>query len=94
MLRKANVKAMMNKRMFVRFVSHEVRTPLSSCMMGIAYMKDAIKKPTAACVEEIVGILDEVSEGCSTAIDFMNNLLMYEKIDTIRTCLCSSSVKT
>jgi signal transduction histidine kinase len=71
------------KRMFVRYVSHEVRTPLSSCMMGIEYMKAAISNPTESCIQEIVGILDEVSEGCNTAIDFMNNLLLYEKIDSM-----------
>jgi signal transduction histidine kinase/CheY-like chemotaxis protein len=71
------------KRMFVKYVSHEVRTPLNSCMLGIQYMKQAIRDPTEECVEEIAGILEEVSEGCSTAIDFMNNLLMYEKIDSM-----------
>jgi signal transduction histidine kinase/CheY-like chemotaxis protein len=71
------------KRMFVRYVSHEVRTPLSSCMLGIEYMKAAILNPTEACIEEITGILDEVSEGCNTAIEFMNNLLLYEKVDSM-----------
>jgi signal transduction histidine kinase len=71
------------KRMFVKYVSHEVRTPLNSCMLGIQYMKEAILHPTKECVQEIAGILDEVSEGCSTAIDFMNNLLLYEKIDSM-----------
>ena len=71
------------KRMFVRYVSHEVRTPLNSCMLGIDYMKKAILNPTEACIKEIAGILDEVSDGCCTAIDFMNNLLLYEKIDSM-----------
>jgi signal transduction histidine kinase/CheY-like chemotaxis protein len=71
------------KRMFVRYVSHEVRTPLNSCILGIEYMKAAILNPTESCIEEMAGILDEVSEGCNTAIDFMNNLLLYEKIDTM-----------
>jgi signal transduction histidine kinase len=71
------------KRMFVKYVSHEVRTPLNSCMLGLQYMKEAILRPTEECVQEIAGILDEVSEGCSTAIDFMNNLLLYEKIDSM-----------
>jgi signal transduction histidine kinase/CheY-like chemotaxis protein len=71
------------KRMFVKYVSHEVRTPLNSCILGIQYMKQAIRDPTEECVQEIAGILEEVSEGCSTAIDFMNNLLMYEKIDSM-----------
>ena len=71
------------KRMFVKYVSHEVRTPLNSCMLGIQYMKDAIRQPTEESIQEIAGILDEVSEGCNTAIDFMNNLLLYEKIDSM-----------
>jgi signal transduction histidine kinase/CheY-like chemotaxis protein len=71
------------KRMFVKYVSHEVRTPLNSCTLGIQYMKQAIRNPTKECIQEITGILDEVSEGCNTAVDFMNNLLMYEKIDSM-----------
>jgi signal transduction histidine kinase len=71
------------KRMFVKYVSHEVRTPLNSCMLGIQYMKEIIQQPTDASILEITDILDEVSEGCNTAIDFMNNLLLYEKVDSM-----------
>ena len=71
------------KRMFVRYVSHEVRTPLNSCILGVEYLKTAIRTPTEACIAEMADILDEVSESCNTAIDFMNNLLLYEKIDTM-----------
>jgi signal transduction histidine kinase len=92
------------KRMFVRYVSHEVRTPLSSCMLGIEYMKEAILNPTEACIQEITGILDEVSEGCNMAIDFINNLLLYEKVDSMElpihlkqedlSLICSQVLKT
>jgi hypothetical protein len=52
-------------------------------MLGIDYLKTSILDPTASCIEEMAGILDEVSEACNSAIDFMNNLLLYEKIDSM-----------
>jgi len=72
------------KRKFVSYVSHEVRTPLNNCTLGVNYMKNLLSSdPTEACIAEVREILDEVDDGCRTAVDFMNNLLLYEKTDTM-----------
>jgi len=71
------------KRKFVSYVSHEVRTPLNNCALGINYMKNTLENPTKAGIAEVREVLDEVDEGCRTAVDFMNNLLLYEKIDSM-----------
>ena len=71
------------KRMFVRYVSHEVRTPLNSFMLGVNCVKDSLLNPTESSMDELRTILDEVAEGCNTAVDFMNNLLLYEKVDSM-----------
>ena len=70
------------KGMFVRHVSQEVRTPLNVCCLGIACMKKMIHSPTKEVVKEMRVIVDEVLQSCDSAISFMNNLLLYEKIDS------------
>jgi signal transduction histidine kinase/CheY-like chemotaxis protein len=71
------------KSMFVKYVSHEVRTPLNCCILGIAYLKGLITAPAECFISEASIILEELAEGCDMAVDFMNNLLLYEKVDTM-----------
>jgi signal transduction histidine kinase/CheY-like chemotaxis protein len=71
------------KRLFVRHVSHEIRTPLNCCLLGIKYLKSSILTKSSMRDAEVIEILDEVTEGCNTSLEFVNNLLMYEKIDTV-----------
>eukprot|EP00603_Paraphysomonas_imperforata_P002953 CAMPEP_0114426884 /NCGR_PEP_ID=MMETSP0103-20121206/8044_1 /TAXON_ID=37642 ORGANISM="Paraphysomonas imperforata, Strain PA2" /NCGR_SAMPLE_ID=MMETSP0103 /ASSEMBLY_ACC=CAM_ASM_000201 /LENGTH=807 /DNA_ID=CAMNT_0001595891 /DNA_START=24 /DNA_END=2447 /DNA_ORIENTATION=- len=100
------------KRQFVRYVSHEVRTPLNSCTLGLTFLKKLCEKqkglslpaqvsedlenvdavtslvPTStantfADLNTMVSVIDEISDCCDTAVDFMNNMLFYEKIDSL-----------
>lgn len=89
------------KRKFVRFVSHEVRTPLNSVCMGLALMQDGmtkalkteandIKKPNQVTVqeqkpenpiEEWHELIDDVLNNAQAAVDVLNDLLNYDKIE-------------
>ena len=105
------------KRQFVRYVSHEVRTPLNSCSLGLSYLRNLCEKKIKRCEPgdedtTVVGVtakkkacssshyssldgvvaedfrtmltvIDEIADCCDTAVDFMNNMLFYEKIDTM-----------
>jgi signal transduction histidine kinase/CheY-like chemotaxis protein len=88
------------KRQFVRYVSHEVRTPLNSCSLGLSYLRNMCtaqsvpgshssdsypSEPTANndSSDTMLTVIDEITDCCDTAIDFMNNMLFYEKIDTL-----------
>jgi signal transduction histidine kinase len=102
------------KRQFVRYVSHEVRTPLNSCSLGLSYLKNLCEKklnetpttqksegseettgeanvvssspPSNGVRDDLNGMLtviDEIADCCDTAVNFMNNMLFYEKIDTL-----------
>jgi signal transduction histidine kinase len=102
------------KRQFVRYVSHEVRTPLNSCSLGLSYLKNLCEKklnqastthkhegsdektgeanvessspPSNGVRDDLKGMLtviDEIVDCCETAVNFMNNMLFYEKIDTL-----------
>jgi signal transduction histidine kinase len=73
------------KRQFVRYVSHEVRTPLNSCALGLSYLRNMCTKgpTTEDSSETMLTVIDEIADCCDTAVDFMNNMLFYEKIDTL-----------
>lgn len=72
------------KRLFVRFISHEVRTPLNSCILGLEYMKKRFESSNSPTNAESVDLLQEIAGSCKTAVEFMDNLLLYEKVDSLQ----------
>jgi signal transduction histidine kinase len=78
------------KRQFVRYVSHEVRTPLNSCSLGLSYLRNLCEKEMNQAsttdvnkMMSMLTVIDEIADCCETAVNFMNNMLFYEKIDTL-----------
>jgi signal transduction histidine kinase/CheY-like chemotaxis protein len=82
------------KRKFVRFVSHEVRTPLNSVCMGIALLKDEMAASQASSsgssggartehdIQQWLSLTDEVLGGARSAVDVLNDFLNYDKIES------------
>lgn len=75
------------KRKFVRFVSHEVRTPLSSMSMGLTVLKAELDArfghyPPQSKGGEMISLADEIAVNCHSAVDVMNDFLNYDKIET------------
>lgn len=78
---------MKTKRVFVRYVSHEIRTPLNITILGLKYLEDIMtpsntsqqqqQLTTAAAME----VLDDVKGSCTIAVEILNDLLLYEKLD-------------
>lgn len=66
------------KRVFVRHVSHEIRTPLNIAIAGMALLED-YRETFSADANEIVG---EIHCAISIAIDILNDLLTYDKLDS------------
>ena len=66
------------KRNFVRFVSHEMRTPLNAAFMGLRLAKQRLVagKPK----EEVLATIEEVNEACEISIGILNDILSYDKI--------------
>jgi signal transduction histidine kinase len=86
-------KALESKRTFVRFISHEVRTPLNSVHMGTELLMEEVKGVDAARAgtdqrlvpsetlrswEELIA---DVIGNCECAVDVLNDLLNYDKIE-------------
>ena len=66
--------------MFVRYVSHEIRTPLNTVSMGIQLAKEEVKK--GGSPDSILSILEDVHSSSETAVEILNGLLTYDKIDS------------
>jgi signal transduction histidine kinase len=93
------------KRLYVRYVSHEVRTPLNTVCMGLTLLRDEISmslKPlqlerkaevepqsmtkdgrdkAEASVQHLLSLTDEVLHNAEGAVDVLNDLLNYDKVE-------------
>lgn len=71
------------KKSYVRYISHELRTPLNAVFIGIKLLLDQIS-PTACSDLEIERrqILQDTSSSCSVVLDILNDLLLYDKLDS------------
>jgi signal transduction histidine kinase len=77
------------KRKFVRFVSHEVRTPLNSVCMGLTLMKEEIAANTSGDKDvkytkatDWLTLTEEVTANAHSAVDVLNDFLNYDKVQS------------
>lgn len=68
----------------MRYISHEIRTPLNTVYMGIqlltSNMRD-LKQKSNVDTAPIEGMLSDIRMSCSAAIDILNDLLLYDKLE-------------
>jgi signal transduction histidine kinase len=71
------------KRAFVRYVSHEIRSPLNIALLGLKYIQDHLRdeKENRSQAEVIQETLTDVRNSCAVAVDVLNDFLLYEKFD-------------
>ena len=71
------------KKAYVRFIGHELRTPLNSVFMGMQLSIDQIPEDTQEPVElERRETLVETRSACDAALDILNELLLFDKLET------------
>ena len=68
------------KREFVRYVSHEIRSPLNVAHAGLEILKADLE--TAGASLAILSLLDDIFSASNAAIDILNDMLHYEHIDS------------
>ena len=71
------------KKSYVRYISHEMRTPLNAATLGLNMLVTQLKKknnPTVAD-EELCDSIKDIQLACSTAVDILNDLLSFEKLE-------------
>ena len=67
------------KRSFVRMVSHEIRTPLNVVLTGLTVMEKELAKHNNEAA--LLDIVQDARLSCDSAIDLLNDLLSYEKLE-------------
>ena len=63
--------------MFVSYISHEVRTPLNTAIMGLQVLAEELEGADAETKQS----LREVRTSCDIAVNVLNELLMFDKLE-------------
>ena len=71
-----------SKKSYVRYISHELRTPLNTAFLGLKLLTDEIKASKDPRDIERYDTLCDVNVSCMVAVDILNDLLCYEKLDS------------
>ena len=71
------------KQAYVRYISHELRTPLNSVHMGVQFCIEQIPENSRNIMEkERLDILTEVNIANGVALEILNDLLLYDKLQS------------
>jgi signal transduction histidine kinase len=70
------------KKQYVRYISHELRTPLNAAFMGLTLLADDLKKRSSPRDVARYENVCDVQLSCSTALDTLNDLLAFEKLES------------
>eukprot|EP01036_Dinobryon_divergens_P024125 gene24123-32542_t len=68
------------KREFVRYVSHEIRSPLNVAHAGLEILKADLEAMGASLA--ILNLLDDIFSASNAAIEILNDMLHYEHMDS------------
>ena len=68
------------KREFVRYVSHEIRSPLNVAHAGLEILRADLETIGASIA--ILNLLDDIFSASNAAIEILNDMLHYEHLDS------------
>ena len=63
--------------MFMRYISHEMRTPLNVACLGIKILRDELERLGLLSLLETAV---DTEKSCKTAVDILNDMLLFDKI--------------
>jgi signal transduction histidine kinase len=93
----AKENSLVQKQSYVRFVSHEIRSPLSVVSAGLELVEREIKviakKYQLVELKYLLELTQDMSEASETAMDFVNDLLHYESVEAGRFTIEASQIK-
>ena len=67
--------------MFVRYISHEVRTPLNTAIMGLQVLAEEISKNRNMNADTL-DTLNDVKNACDVSVNVLNELLIFDKLES------------
>jgi signal transduction histidine kinase len=71
-----------SKKSYVRHISHELRTPLNTVFLGLKLLSSELKASKDPKDMERYETLCDVNMSCTAAVDILNDLLCYEKLES------------
>ena len=69
------------RKMFMRYISHEIRTPLNTTYLGMNVMKKQLNK-NKIDKNRCLKTLQETQISCDIAISILNDMLLYDKVES------------
>jgi signal transduction histidine kinase len=63
--------------MFVRYIAHEVRTPLNTAIMGLQALAEDLQPVSQENLDTVM----EVKDSCNIAVEVLNELLLFDKLE-------------
>ena len=71
------------KQVFVRYVSHEMRSPLTVVLAGLELLRTDLNAPSIVGVDpSIFDLIDDMQSAGETSVSILNDLLNYEHMDS------------
>jgi signal transduction histidine kinase len=70
------------KKQYVRYITHEIRTPLNSVYLGLQLLADDLQHCANEEDAKRYENLCAVQLSCTTALDTVNDLLTFEKLES------------
>eukprot|EP01034_Spumella_vulgaris_P030700 gene30700-37954_t len=75
-------KEMESKKTFVRYISHEIRSPLSSVSLGLDHLILSLTSGKMHSIDDILEVVRDAKVAADIATSTLNDLLMFDKIET------------
>lgn len=69
------------KRLFIRNVSHEIRSPLNTMSVGLELLGEAVEDGTPQDNHKFVDLLADIQFSCSMAVHVLDDLLTYDRLE-------------
>lgn len=66
-----------NRKIFVRHISHEMRTPLNAAVIALKLLQTAVKGKKDET--EIIHLISDAQDSCKVAVEILSDILDYEK---------------
>jgi signal transduction histidine kinase len=69
------------KQHTIRYISHEIRTPIGICNTSISLVLDELKQRNETRDADIVDLLEDSLHGCKSAMTILSDMLTHEAIE-------------
>ena len=78
---KSREDVLLAKKMYVRYMSHEMRTPLNFMLLGLKILQIDLLKSHQHENKKQISAVNEIMGACDIAVTFLNELLNFGKLE-------------